>query len=248
MASIKLVNASVEFEILDAQTRSLKNKLIKSATGGKLQIGEQKKVVVQALSEVSLKIGPGEKVGLIGHNGAGKSTLLRMLAGIYYPTSGLAHIDGKVSSLIDISLGMDQESTGRENIFVRGALLGQDKKQMKQKLEEIIDFSELGQFIDMPIRTYSSGMSMRLAFAIATAISSEILIMDEWLSVGDEHFMEKAEKRMSSLLQKADILVLASHSFELIKKVCNRVIVLEHGNVAYDGAVQLAIDYYHGAR
>jgi len=200
---------------------------------------------IPALHPTSLRVESGQVFGLIGHSGAGKSTLLRVLTRIYIPTSGKATIEGRVSSLIDISLGMDQESSGRENIFIRGALLGQSKKEIQKQLDEIIEFSELGQFIEMPIRTYSSGMSMRLAFAISTVLKPEILIMDEWLSVGDEHFTNKAEGRMNSLLEKTEILILASHSFDLIKKTCNRALVLQHGSVVFDGDVEAAIGCYH---
>jgi len=245
MAQVTLENASVEFEIFEASSRSLKRQLIQAATGGRLHSNAHQRVVIKALANVSFSFKSGEKVALIGHNGAGKSTLLRVLTRIYIPTSGKATIEGRVSSLIDISLGMDQESSGRENIFIRGALLGQSKKEIQKQLDEIIEFSELGQFIEMPIRTYSSGMSMRLAFAISTVLKPEILIMDEWLSVGDEHFTNKAEGRMNSLLEKTEILILASHSFDLIKKTCNRALVLQHGSVVFDGDVEAAIGCYH---
>jgi len=245
MAHIKLENASVEFEIFEASSRSLKRQLIQTATGGRLHSNAHQRVVIKALANVSFSFKSGEKIALIGHNGAGKSTLLRVLTRIYIPTSGKATIEGRVSSLIDISLGMDQESSGRENIFIRGALLGQSKKEIHEQLDEVIEFSELGQFIEMPIRTYSSGMSMRLAFAISTILKPEILIMDEWLSVGDEHFTNKAEGRMNSLLEKTEILILASHSFDLIRKTCSRALVLQHGSVVFDGDVEAAIGYYH---
>lgn len=245
MAHVILKNASVEFEIFDARSRSLKRQLIQTTMGGRLDTNENQCVVVKALLNVNCTFKSGEKIALIGQNGSGKSTLLRVLSNIYIPTSGTALIDGRVSSLIDISLGMDQESTGRENIFIRGALLGQSKSETQKLLNEIIEFSELGEFIDLPIRTYSSGMNMRLAFAISTVLKPEILIMDEWLSVGDENFTKKAEERMNSLLEKTEILVLASHSFELIRKTCNRALVLEHGSIVFDGGVEAAIDFYH---
>ncbi|MDY7576124.1 ABC transporter ATP-binding protein [Actimicrobium sp. CCI2.3] len=245
MANIKLENASVEFEIYEAQSRSLKQHLIKSVTGGRVDSNTNQRVVVKSLFNVTFSIQSGERVALIGPNGAGKSTLLRVLAGVYIPSAGEAVINGRISSLIDISLGMDHESTGRENIFIRGALLGQNKKEIKQNIDEVIEFSELGQFIDLPIRTYSSGMNMRLAFAISTVLQPEILLMDEWLSVGDEQFNKKAEARMSSLVQKAEILILASHSFELIRKTCNRALLLMHGSIVFDGGVEDAINLYH---
>ena len=189
------------------------------------------------MSNINLKIRDNERVGLLGHNGAGKSTLLRVLGGVYTPSSGSAEIQGKVGSLIDISLGIDSEATGLENIFLRGSLLGIPKKKIEHELENIIDFSELGDFINMPVRTYSTGMHMRLAFAVSTMITPDILLMDEWLSVGDQGFQNKAEKKLTDLVNKSNILVLASHSRDLIEKCCTRAIWLEHGNLIMDGKV-----------
>ena len=169
---------------------------------------------------------------------------MRLINGIYPPTSGIRHVSGLVGSLIDISLGTDPEATGRENIYLRGSLIGIDRDTLDENISEIIDFSELGDFIDLPLRTYSSGMCMRLAFSISTTIKAEILLMDEWLTVGDEQFQSKAEGRINSLLKDSNILVLASHSRELIKKTCNRVIWLEHGRVKLDGSVDSVIHKY----
>lgn len=205
------------------------------ATDGTLRADESGHVVVQALQNLNFQWGDGDRIGLIGPNGSGKSSLLRMLSGVYAPTQGIAQIEGSVASLIDVSLGVNQEATGRENVFLRGALLGLSKAQMREKVHEIIEFSELGQFIDMPVRTYSSGMHMRLAFAVSTVIRPEILLMDEWLSVGDEHFRAKAEARMAELVNATKILVIASHSRDLILKTCNRVLWLEHGRIKMDG-------------
>jgi lipopolysaccharide transport system ATP-binding protein len=190
---------------------------------------------VRALQNINLEFKHGDRVGLLGHNGAGKSTLLRVLNGVYKPTSGQVIINGHAASLINVSLGIDSEATGRENIFIRAALLGLSKKQINKQLEEIIEFSELGDFIDMPVRTYSSGMHLRLAFSVSTVIRPEILIMDEWLSVGDESFKHKAESRMQKLVENTSILIIASHSKELLLKTCNRVVLLDHGLVKADG-------------
>ena len=234
MAHISLINVGLDIPIFNPGARSLKKKLIKGITGGSLHQSDQGPVVVRALQNINLEFKHGDRVGLLGHNGAGKSTLLRVLSGVYKPTSGQVTINGQVASLIDVSLGIDSEATGRENIFIRAALLGLRKKQINEQLEEIIEFSELGDFIDMPVRTYSSGMHLRLAFSVSTVIRPEILIMDEWLSVGDENFKHKAESRMQKLLESTSILIIASHSKELLLKTCNRIILLDHGLVKTD--------------
>lgn len=235
MAHISLVNVGLDIPIFNPGTRSFRKKLIQGITGGSLYQGDQGPVVVRALQNINLEFRHGDRVGLLGHNGAGKSTLLRVLSSIYKPTSGQVSINGQVASLIDVSLGIDSEATGRENIFIRAALLGLSKKQINEQLEEIIEFSELGDFIDMPVRTYSSGMHLRLAFSVSTVIKPEILIMDEWLSVGDESFNYKAENRFKKLIDNTSILIIASHSKELLLKTCNRVVLLDHGLVKADG-------------
>jgi lipopolysaccharide transport system ATP-binding protein len=193
-----------------------------------------------------LELKDGDRVGLVGHNGAGKSTLLRVLSGVFVPTSGNASIQGSVGSLIDMSLGINPEASGRENIFLRGALLGFSKGEMKEKFHEVLDFSELGEFIEMPLRTYSSGMQLRLAFAVSTIVRPEILLMDEWLSVGDEGFKAKASERLSRVVDASKILVLASHSRELLEKVTNRIIWLEHGAIRMQGSTQDITPLYFG--
>lgn len=235
MASIQLTNVSIDIPVYNSQGRSLKKTMMGFATGGKIGLTEKGRAIIRSLDNVSLSITANERVGLIGHNGAGKSTLLRVLSGVYAPSTGTARITGKVGSLIDISLGIDTEATGLENIFLRAALLGIPKKKINCELEKIIEFSELGEFIEMPVRTYSSGMHLRLAFAVSTMIDPEILIMDEWLSVGDNNFQQKAETRLSELVDRSNILILASHSRTLVEKCCTRVIWLEHGTIKMDG-------------
>lgn len=244
MSIVEFSDVSVEFPIYNANGRSLKKKFIQIATGGKVSSDSDGRVIVQALSNLNFVLNEGDRVALIGHNGAGKSTLLRVLSAVYWPTKGTVKIEGRIGSLIDISLGIDYEATGRENIFTRGAILGLRKKEIDEKINEIIDFSDLGDFIDMPVRTYSSGMNLRLAFSIATAMRPEILLMDEWLSVGDEDFRKKAENRMNEIVETTKILVVASHSKDLIKNVCNRVIWLEHGEVIFDGKPDQVLDRY----
>lgn len=244
MAHIQLSNISIDIPVYNSQGRSLKKTMMGFATGGRIGLTEKGRTVVRSLDNISLCINGNERVGLIGHNGAGKSTLLRVLSGVYAPSCGTSKIEGKVGSLIDISLGIDTEATGLENIYLRAALLGIPKKKINDELRNIIEFSELGEFIRMPVRTYSSGMHLRLAFAVSTMIEPEILIMDEWLSVGDKNFQQKAEKRLSELVDRSSILILASHSRELIEKCCSRVIWLEHGTVKMDGAPSEVCEAY----
>lgn len=246
MASVEMNDVSVDFAIYNANARSLKQRLLKVATGGQIAADSDGRVVVRALSGINLHLRDGDRVGLLGHNGAGKSTLLRVLSGVYVPTSGMARIVGLAGSLIDISLGIDPEATGRENIYVRGSLLGMSKKEINDRIDEIIEFSELGDFIDMPLRTYSTGMHMRLAFSVSTVVRPEILIMDEWLSVGDEGFKQKAEDRMKDLVQSTNILIIATHSRHLAEQTCNRLIWLEHGKIRIDGEPGFVCGQYFG--
>ncbi|SUO95535.1 ABC transporter ATP-binding protein [Suttonella ornithocola] len=228
---ITLENVSVRFPIYDAKQRSFKQTMLKVATGGKIVKNSRKYTEIEALKNINLDIKEGERVALIGHNGSGKTTLLRVLAGVYPPVSGKISVEGKITSLLDSMLGMDGEATGIENIKLRGLFLGLRPKDTEKLIDEIIDFSELGDFIYMPVRTYSSGMVLRLAFAISTSTQPEILLMDEWMSVGDESFRDKAEKRLLEFVDKAGILVMATHDYELAKRICNINFHLEHGEI-----------------
>ncbi|MFD1179405.1 ABC transporter ATP-binding protein [Paenibacillus puldeungensis] len=210
----------------------------------KLQKKKEKLEDVHALKDFNLYIREGEKVGVIGHNGAGKSTLLKTIAGIYPIKSGLLEVKGEIRSLFDLALGFDLESTGRENIMYRGLLLGETPKRIKEQEQKIIDFAELGEFIDYPIRSYSSGMLIRLAFAISTSIDGEILLLDEVIGAGDASFAVKAKARMMGLMGKAKILILVSHDLKTIEEVCNRVILVKGGNIVMDGKAQEVIEYY----
>jgi len=230
MPYISLKNVGVNFPIYGAGANSFKKTLAASVTGGRF--GKETGVnVVQALSDINLELKAGDRLGLVGHNGAGKSTLLRTLAGVYEPSVGDFERRGSVSSLIDPSLGIEGDATGVENIMLRGLVMGLSKRQIDDLTPEIIEFSGLGDYVNMPVRTYSTGMLMRLAFSISTSVRADILLMDEWLSVGDAEFTEKAEKRMKDVVSGAGILVLASHSPDLIAKECNRVIHMEHGRI-----------------
>jgi lipopolysaccharide transport system ATP-binding protein len=231
---IKGENICVDYPIFNGPHRSLKKNLLRVATGGRISRDAGRGVTVRALDGIDLEIREGERIGLTGHNGSGKSTLLRVLAGVYEPTGGRLEVHGRVASLLDISIGMDVEASGLENIFLKGLLLGFSRNDIQKKVEEIMDFSGLGEYIDMPVRTYSSGMVMRLAFSIATSIEADILLMDEWLSVGDADFVKKAEDRLKSLIHQTPILVIASHSKEILQEVCSRVLRLEGGRIACD--------------
>lgn len=247
MAHVIFKNVCVDFPIYNARNRSLKNTVMQAATGGRVDFGA-KETIIRSLHNVSFTLKPGDRVGLVGHNGAGKSTLLRTLGRVYEPTSGRAEIHGEVGSLVDISLGINKEATGRENIFIRGALLGLSRSQIEKNFDEIVEFSELGDFIDMPVRTYSSGMHLRLAFSVATIIRPEILLMDEWLSVGDASFNKKARQRMMDLVESSEILVIASHSRKLIEDICNRALCFQHGVLIMDDEPRKVCAAYWGEK
>jgi lipopolysaccharide transport system ATP-binding protein len=244
MASIDLENVTVDFPIYSARGRSLKHRVMSLATGGVIASNSHGHVIVRALENVTLSLKDGERLGLVGHNGSGKTTLLRVMSAVYYPSSGHISTNGKSASLINISLGINPEATGRQNIAIRGALLGFKSRDLAAHQVEIEDFSELGGFLDMPVRTYSTGMHLRLAFAISTILQPEILIMDEWLSTGDKGFEEKANKRLRDLIDKTKILILASHSKDLLLKNCTRIVWLEHGKVRMDADASTVANAY----
>jgi lipopolysaccharide transport system ATP-binding protein len=221
-------NLCIRFPVESGKGKSFKGMIAAAAVGGRISSsgGDQK---VDALKDLSFQIGSGDRVGLVGHNGSGKTTLLRVLSGIYQPTSGAITVGGRVNSMLDIGVGLDSDSTGYENIYIRAILLGLTKREIDVRIEEIADFSELGDYLDLPLRTYSSGMLLRLAFSVAATIESDVLLMDEWLSVGDAEFNKKATNKLNELIDKNSLMVLASHSPELIKNTCNRVFLMRHG-------------------
>ncbi|MBU3682901.1 MAG: ABC transporter ATP-binding protein [Phycisphaerales bacterium] len=236
MARLCVERVSVHLPVLGSRGHSFKHRLLSSATGGR--IGRESGVtVIEALNDVSFDLRDGDRLGVSGHNGAGKTTLLRVLAGAYPPTAGRRIASGRVTSLIDPTLGIEPEATGYENILLRGTIMGLGRTKVRSMREEIAEFSGLGEFMAMPVRTYSSGMLMRLAFAITTSVPADILLMDEWLSVGDAQFRTQAESRMRTLVSGSGILVLASHSPDLIRRECSRSIALERGSVAADAPV-----------
>lgn len=230
MSFIKLDHVSLSYPVLGAYTRSLKQSILKKFCSSSCHTTEHDKInFVEALKDINLKLTSGDRLGLIGRNGAGKSTLLRMLAGIYAPTQGSILVRGSISPLLGISVGMQQLATGYENIKFRCLLYGFDKKKTQAIIKNIEEFTELGPFLNMPIKTYSSGMSMRLSFGIATAIIPDILVVDEVVGVGDAQFLDKAKNRLNNLIESSNILVLASHSDDIIKKFCNKILWLDHG-------------------
>jgi lipopolysaccharide transport system ATP-binding protein len=237
MARVHAENVVVDFPIYGSKSRSLKNAFIRAATGGALAADAADRVVVRALDGLSFELLEGDRVGIVGHNGSGKTTLLRVIAGAYEPVSGSVGITGRVASMLSIMIGVDWEATGYENIYLRAALMGVRPRDVEPMVGEICEFSELGDYIEMPVRTYSSGMVMRLAFAISTCISADIILMDEWLSVGDPAFREKAQQRLRRMLDQAKILVLASHDERLIRDNCNRILRLDHGKLVGDERV-----------
>ena len=245
MAQIDLSHVFVEFPIYDMSAHSLKKNFLQLATGGTVGKDLNQRIVVNALDDVSLALKNGDQVGLIGHNGSGKSTLLRVMANIYEPTRGHVKINGHISPMLDTVLGIESEFSGYENIYIRGILLGLTRKKIKKQVDEIAELTGLGDYLSMPTRTYSSGMKIRLAFAIATSIQPDILPIDEIFGAGDTEFMERAKQKMTSMLNQSSIVVMTTHSDELIKEFCNRALLLENGRVKYFGSVEKALEIYH---
>lgn len=244
MTIIDLRNVSVDLPVFEMAGRSLKKRLARLGRRNRIARDTDGVVVVRALDDLNLSLQEGDRVGLIGRNGAGKSTLLRVLAGIYPPTSGQIYTRGCVVPLLDISLGMDELSTGRQNVRLRGLLLGMSDAEIQRKTEDIATFTELGDHLDLPLRTYSSGMRLRLAFAVSTAVDADILLLDEVIGVGDSLFMKKAEERMLNLQNRAKIVVLASHSENVIRQMCNKVLWMDRGRIREFGSVDLVMVRY----
>ena len=240
---MKLTNVGVDFPVYNNRGRSLKNKVLTSVVGGRIQSCDGS-ATIRALSSVNLELNPGDRYALIGHNGAGKSTLLRVMAGIYKPTRGSALIEGRVMPMFDPGLGISPEATGWENIKTRGILLGLDDEEIDVLSDEIAEVSGLGDFLNMPVRTYSNGMRMRLAFCVSTAVRPEILLLDESVVVGDVGFLNMAHERINNLIADANIMVLASHSTNILKKLCNKGILMEKGGVTlFDSVDEMLAEY-----
>jgi len=243
MPSIELHNVSVVFPIYSASNRSLKNAMLSVSTGGRIG-NDARQVVIQALDQVSFSLAAGDRVALIGHNGAGKTTLLRVLAGIYEPCGGWFSVDGRVTPIFDVNLGIDPERTGYENIILRGLYLGLTKAQIVKRRDGVAQLTELGPFLDLPVRTYSAGMQARLAFAMATCVEPEILLLDENIVACDADFLQKANVRLEHFISKAGILVLASHSMDLLRKHCTKGVLMEHGRLVRIGELEDVLTEY----
>lgn len=238
---IKLESVNLHYASVAYKERSLKSLFSAAFKKGK---ADRSVSDIHALKNITLEINNGERVGLLGHNGAGKSTFLKTVAGLYPISSGKLIVEGQVRSLFDLSLGFEPDATGRENILYRGLLLGLSPTFMKEKENEIVEFAGLGEFIDYPIKTYSAGMQVRLAFAISTAVGGDILLLDEVIGAGDANFMAKAKKRIESLIESAEIMILASHDFSSLQNLCTRGIVFHHGEILYDGSISESINKY----
>ena len=238
MPSLRLKAVTLDFPIYNLDMRSLKNTLLRRSTGGNIGRDARSRLCVRALDNVSLAFEDGDRIGIVGCNGAGKTTLLRVLAGAYHPTSGHVWRHGRTAALLNMSLGIEPEATGYENIMLRGLFLGLTLTQIRERAGEIAEFTELGDYLSMPVHTYSAGMRLRLAFAACTCFEPEILLMDEWLSVGDRVFVEKAKRRLQEFVDRAGILVLASQNTTLLERVCSTGILLDAGRVKAHGPIR----------
>ncbi len=236
MSLIKLKNVNLEYPVYGTSSRSFKSTLLNTAIGGILK-NKEKILNVQALKDLSFELKEGDRLGLVGHNGAGKSSLLRLLGGIYSPSAGEFQISGNTSCLFDVMVGLDSSLSGTENIKLRGLIHGFSSKKIQNAIPEIVEFAELGAFIKMPLRTYSSGMLLRLGFSIVTHFRTDILLIDEVVNVGDAGFILKAKQRMRELVDDTKIVVISTHDHQIIKEFCNRVLCLEHGTVKFLGSV-----------
>jgi ABC-2 type transport system ATP-binding protein/lipopolysaccharide transport system ATP-binding protein len=247
MAHIRLQDVRVEFEATRPGDRSIRRQLFSlAAVGGVVRQGADRRARIEALRDICLEIGDGERIGLIGHNGSGKTTLLKVLAGVYHPEAGSVQTRGRVSAIFDPGLGMYPDATGFENILLRGLILGMSRPQIEARMEDIAVFSGLGQYLEMPVRTYSTGMLLRLAFAVSTSIDPEILLLDEWIGAGDMQFEEQAQIRLRNLVDQSNILVLASHKVRLLESICTKAVLLEHGEVKAFGPVAEIVAIYTG--
>jgi ABC-2 type transport system ATP-binding protein len=243
--SIDTENAWVEFPIFDAKSRSLKKTFLGKA-GGTIGRNTSNVVIIEALRDITLSLRTGDRVGLVGHNGAGKSTLLRLMSGIYEPTRGKAIVKGRVAPVFDLGVGMDPEISGYENIVIRGLFLGETRKKMLSKIDEIAEFTELGEYLSMPLRTYSTGMRVRLAMGVVTSIDPEILLLDEGIGAVDADFLKKAQVRLQELVERSGILVFASHSAEFLARLCKTAIWIDHGTIKMIGGIEEVVRAYEG--
>lgn len=236
-------NLYLDYPLVGVSNHSLKNRILGAATGGLISSGAGVSIV-NALQNIIFSLKEGDRLGLVGHNGAGKSTLLKTLAGVYEPTAGSVTTQGKIVSTLNLSLGMEGEATGIENIIIRGLMLGMKRSEIQEKMADIAAFTELGEYLNMPVRIYSSGMATRLAFGTVTAMNSDILLMDEVIGTGDVTFIEKAEQRLNQFINRTKIVVLASHSESVIRQFCSRALLLERGEMIAIGTTDEIFDLY----
>ena len=244
-SELSLDNVSVSFPIYHGGSRSLKKSLLFRGSGGQLASDASHRITVEALRNVSMEFRTGDRVALIGNNGAGKTTLLRVMAGIYEPVTGVVKSRGRISPMFDISLGIDGDISGYDNIRLRGLILGLPAREIEERMADIAEFTELGDYLDIPVRTYSSGMMTRLTFAVATCFSPEILLMDEWILAGDAGFLTKAQHRVEAFVEQAGILVLASHSTEICRRWCNKAVWMERGEVQMAADTRAVLESYN---
>lgn len=244
MSHVIAKNLVVEMPVYELSGRSMKMRMLNKLASGRIGAGDNGITVVRALQDVSFEFSDGDRVGLIGSNGSGKSTLLRVLAGIYEPSAGHLEVQGKAVALLEMGLGMDDSMTGYQNIKLRGMLLGMSPEEVDAKTAEIAEFTSLGDYLHLPIRAYSSGMRIRLAFAISTAVEAELLLLDEVIGVGDAAFLEKANARLKAFQDKANIVFIASHSGAVISEMCNKVMWLEGGHLKFIGDVAQGLKAY----
>lgn len=244
MAQVILNHVTVEFPIYNARGRSFKGELFRQTVGGKIRSEEGSRVSIMALRDINLALGDGDRLGLIGANGAGKSTLLRVIARIYEPPVGRARIDGTVASLTDIMMGMDLEATGYDNVELRGVFLGMTVNEARKKIPDIEAFTELGEYLKLPLRTYSSGMMLRLAFAVTTSVRPDILVMDEMIGAGDASFVAKARARLEAMISSSRILVLASHDMGILSQFCNKAALMKSGQIVGFGPIEDVVAQY----
>lgn len=241
---LELKNVTMDIPIFDA-SRSFRSTIANKYIGGKINSNNSsKEVSIRALENINFKLSDGDRLGLVGHNGSGKTTLLRILGRIYKPIQGEMSYRGRITSLFNISPGIEMDDTGIDNIRTIGQYLGMTPKEIKSNMDEIIDFTELGDYIHLPIRTYSSGMLTRLSFGVATSLNPDILLMDEGIGAGDESFTKKAKERLDNFYKQINILVIASHSRQLIKDICNKAMLLEHGKITAYADVDTVFDKY----
>lgn len=239
--SVELFGVTLDYPVYSVRAQSLRTSVMDLAVGGRFMKDQHDIAVIRALSNIAFRIEEGDRLGLVGHNGSGKTTLLKVIAGIYQPTEGVVSIQGRLTSMINIGSGMDPEASGLQNIYNMALMRMIKKSVIKERVPSIVEFSELGAFINMPVKTYSAGMVARLVFGVATELEADILVLDEWLGAGDAAFHQKAADRMTRFVDKAKIVVIATHDTGLVRHVCNKVCVLQGGRLSYFGPTQ---DYY----